>query len=88
MEHKNNSEATEGGVPSKLGLYAYASKYTKEAIDMLYVLMSTSRNEGIKMGSARALLDKCLPDLKAVDLTSQEPPEPVMIRFVRQEKNG
>ena len=83
-----DTEPMEGGVPSKLGLYAYASKYTKEAIDILYSLMLSSKNEGIKMGAARALLDKCLPDLKAVDLTTQEPPQPIIVRFARNEENG
>lgn len=60
-------EAKKGGVKGRQGLYAYASKYSKEAIDILYLLMTTSRNEGIRLGAAKALLNKCLPDLKAAE---------------------
>lgn len=77
----HNIEAKQGGVPSRIGLYAHASKYTVEAIDILYSLMTTSRNEGIKLGAARTLMDKCLPDLKAMDITTQERPQPIPILF-------
>lgn len=76
----SNDELNKGGVQGRSGLYAYVSKYTKEAIDVLVILMRTSRNEGIKMGAARALLDKSLPDLKADD-ASLESTEPLRIVF-------
>ncbi len=63
----NNEEAKQGGVRGRQGLYAYASKYSKEAIDTLYLLMTTSKNEGIQLGAAKALLNKCLPDLRAAE---------------------
>lgn len=63
----NNEEAKQGGVESRKGLYAYASKHSKEAIDILYILMTTSKNEGIRLGAARSILNKCLPDPRAAD---------------------
>lgn len=65
-------EASQPGVKSRKNLYAYASKYSEEAIDMLYSLMKTSRNEGIQLGAAKALLNKTLPDLRTSEQQIEE----------------
>lgn len=69
-----SNEASGGGVktPNRQGLYAYAARYSKEAIDVLVKMMRTSRNENLKLGAARALLDKCLPDLRAQELSASD----------------
>lgn len=79
MENTNNV-AKQSGVKGRQGLYAYASKYSKEAIDVLYQLMTTSNNEGIRLGAAKALLNKCLPDLRATEDTIEfsQPPIPIL----------
>lgn len=75
-----NEEPKQGGVESRKGLYAYASKYSKEAIDTLYLLMTNSNNEGIRLGSAKSLLNKCLPDLRATDekIETSDPSLPIL----------
>lgn len=79
-----SNEAKKGGVKSRQGLYAYANKYSKEAIDVLVGFMRNSRNEGIRFGAARAILDKCLPDLKATDASLEEEREPLEIVIVEE----
>lgn len=62
---KNSShKANLGGVPNRGSLYAVAAAHSKEAIDTLYDLMMNSKNDNVRLGAAKALLDKSLPDLK------------------------
>lgn len=53
---KTSNEVKGGGVktPSRQGLYAYSSRYAREAIDVLVEIMRTSRNENLKLGAAKA----------------------------------
>ncbi len=57
-------EAKQRGVPNRGSLYAVAAAHSKEAIDTLYDLMMNSKNDNVRLGAAKALLDKSLPDLK------------------------
>ena len=57
---------------SKAQLYAYVQQYSKEAVDVLLDIMRSSHNEGLKMGAAKGLLDKCIPDLRATEITGEE----------------
>ncbi len=54
---------------NRQGLYAAASEYSLESIKTLVDLMRNSRNPNVKLGAAKALLDKALPDLKAMELS-------------------
>ncbi len=69
------------GPTSRQGLYAYAAQYTKEAIDVIVEIMRTSRNESLKLGAANKLLDKNLPDIKAVEI-SGENGEPIKFNII------
>lgn len=68
---KLGSEATRGGetIPSKQKIYAKIAGKSEEIVGGLLELI-TSRNESIKLGALKILLNKILPDLKSV-----EPPE-------------
>lgn len=66
-------EAKTGGVPNRGSLYAVAAAYSKVAIDTLYELMKNSKNEGIRLGAAKAILNKSLPDLKQSNDLECEP---------------
>lgn len=57
---------------SRQGLYAQASRYARESIDVLVRLMRESKHESIQLNAARALLAKALPDLKSIEVTSYE----------------
>lgn len=54
--------------PSKGTLQSYVQNFTKEAINTLVEIMRTSRNEALKMGAAKVILDKSLADLKSTEL--------------------
>lgn len=56
---------------SKQTLYQVASGHSKRAIQRLAELME-SKNENVALGASRALLDKCLPDLKQEDFNMSE----------------
>lgn len=71
MNEESTNEAKTPGPTNRQGLYAYASKYSQEAIDVMVDILRTSRNESLKLGAAKALLDKALPDLKAMEVTGE-----------------
>ncbi len=58
-------------IPNRQGLYAKAAKHATAALEVLVQLLE-SKNENIRLGAARTLLDKCLPDVKTVELSSNE----------------
>lgn len=66
--------------PSRQGLYAAAAAYSIKAIEILADMMINSKNPNVKLGAAKALLDKALPDLKATELSNPEG-KPILIRL-------
>lgn len=66
--------------PNRQGLYSQAAKYAPKAIEAIAELLS-SKNEAIRLGAAKALLDKCLPDIKTLDVY-EEHQNPLEIRLV------
>lgn len=69
---KNDLVPKGGGVVKREDVYQYVSKFSQEAVDTLIEIMRTSRNEALKMGAAKTLLDKCIPDLKATEVTGEQ----------------
>lgn len=64
-------KATKGeGTPNRGTLQSYVQNFTKESIDTLVKIMrDTSReNKSLRMGAAKALLDKSIPDVKAIEV--------------------
>ncbi len=80
---KTTSISKTPGPMSRTGLYSYTSKYTKEAIDAIVNIMRTTRNESLKLGAAKALLDKNLPDLRATEVTGEDH-GPLIIKIVSE----
>jgi hypothetical protein len=60
-----------GATPSRGTLQSYIQNFTLEAIDCLVDIMHNSRNESLKMGAAKTLIDKSIPDIKAVEITGE-----------------
>lgn len=77
---QSKDEAKYQGVPKRANLYARLSKYAPKTIKRIVELLD-SKNESVALGAAKALLDKCLPDVKAVELTN-ETQEPLKIVIV------
>ncbi len=72
---KLGSEAKRGGatIPSKQKIYAKIAGKSEEIVSSLLEL-TISKNESIKLGALKILLNKILPDLKAIELP-EEPEE-------------
>ena len=73
-------------IPNRQGLYAKVARFAILAIDSLVDLMKNSRNENIRLGAAKTILDKCLPDIKAAEFTFEKSVEPVTY-VITYEKN-
>lgn len=72
MISDTSHKANMGGVPNRGSLYAVVAAHSKEAIKTLYDLMKNSNNDGIRLGAAKALLNKALPDLKQNDISEED----------------
>ena len=65
----------EGGKPKNMGtptrdvLYSEAAKHAPRAIDILVEIMEKGDNDNSRLGAARTILAKAIPDLKAMELT-------------------
>ncbi len=81
--NKANTQGTK--TESRQGLYAYASTFSREAIEVLADMMHNAKNEGVRMGAAKALLDKALPDIKATEISTGDN-GPLEIRIVGEDK--
>lgn len=79
---KSTNEANNGGrpkIPNRQGIYSKAVKYAQKAIETIVALLD-SNNEAIRLGAAKALLDKIIPDVKAA--APQEDATPISIQIV------
>jgi len=73
-------------IPNRQGLYAKIANHATAAIDVLVELLH-SPNDNIRLGAARTLLDKCLPDMKSLSVSGSEDNEPLEIKFVEIEND-
>lgn len=86
--NRRSIEAKNGGrprIPNRQGLYSQTAKYARSAIDTIVTLLH-SRNDAIRLGAAKALLDKCLPDIKAVNWDGERDQPPIVIRIIDESK--
>lgn len=63
-----NKEPRGPGNPSRKKLYAQAASHAPRAIEILAELMENGDNHNVRMGAARTLLAKAIPDLKALEV--------------------
>ena len=87
MSDTKHDEPTKEGTsqqtpPSRTKLYGMLSRHVEEAIILLLETMRTTRNDSIRIGAINTILNKCLPDIKAVELTGGENQEPIRVRIV------
>ena len=81
-DKSNESEETGGKTPSRQGLYSHTAQYAKEAITFLVETMRDEKTQkSVRISAANKIIDKCLPDLKATELTGEDH-GPVQIRIV------
>lgn len=91
MDKKTTThEFKKEGTPNKGTLQSYLQNFTKEAIDEIVYVMRNSRNENLRFGAAKVIVDKSIPDVKAVELTGENN-GPILIKIVEEiveETNG
>lgn len=70
MAKKLDGKAKHGGarIPTKSSLYAKASKYSVEMLDILVDLARNAQQESVRMSAAGKVLDKALADLKTTEV--------------------
>lgn len=83
MAKNKNQEAKKGGAPNKGSLQAYIQNFTKEAIDAVIEIMRTSRNEALRFGAAKLVIDKSIADIRAVELTGENN-GPITIKIISE----
>lgn len=66
---KTTQEVKKGGTPNQGTLQSYIQNFTKEAIDKLIYIMRHSKNENLKFGALKLVIDKSVADIKALELT-------------------
>lgn len=81
MNENDHEAKKEGTIPNKGSLQAYLQNFTKEAIDAIVDILRNSRNENLKMGAAKLIIDKSIADLKAVELTGKDG-EPIKLNVI------
>lgn len=67
-----SDEPRKSGTPNKQGLYAKAAVYAEDAIKVLAHEMEHGDNSNSRVGAAKALLAKVIPDLKAMEITGEK----------------
>lgn len=72
MDEKDNNQAKKGGNPSRDILYAEAAKHAPRAIAVLVEIMEKGDNDNARMAAAKAILNKAIPDLKAMELSGKD----------------
>ena len=67
-----NTEPSKGVNPSRIGLYAAAAKHAPRMIEILRDLAENGDNDNAKIGAAKTLLSKALPDISATEIAGKD----------------
>ncbi len=73
-------QAKSGGVPNQAALYSKVAAKENDILGALFEMLA-SRNENIRLGAAKALINKILPDLKSTELTGANG-EPIKFNII------
>lgn len=85
MAKSNKAESKKGGVTNRGTLYAHTSKYAIEAIDFLVVTMRNEKTQmSVRVSAANKIIDKCLPDLKAAEISGIEGGD-IIVKIIAEE---
>lgn len=66
-DEQTSTEPKKGVTPNHIALYAKIAAKKDKIYEVLFQLLD-SRNENIKLGAAKTLLNKIVPDLKSVEV--------------------
>ena len=67
--------------PSQKGIYSKVAEHTDEILDVFFESLK-SRNENVRFGAAKVLLNKLLPDLRSSEITGKDG-EPFTVNIIR-----
>ena len=66
---KINAEPKKRGTPSRDILYTEAAKYALRAIEVVVELIESGDNSNVKLGAAKTILAKTIPDITANEIS-------------------
>lgn len=69
MANKMSTKPRKGGTPKREILYSEAASHAPRAIEILVELMEKGDNDNVRLGAAKTILAKAIPDLKSMELT-------------------
>ena|SRR3990167_8867563 len=79
-KEKENHQGEGGGYVSRARLYKMVANKSKKAIEVVYKLMLTSKNEAVQLGAAKIILAKSIPDLQSQEFSGKDG-EPLAIKL-------
>ena len=79
MVYSKAMPKTKGVLPSRKVHYMKISKHADLAIDTLVELIKTSKNDNVKMGAAKTIINKVVPDLKSTEMKGSISPIQVQV---------
>ncbi len=82
-----SGEAKKGGSLPRSALYAAVSAHTMDAINTLVDLMHNSTNPNVKLGASKAIMDKSIPDLKAMELQGKDGDDLKLVITIIEDKH-
>ena len=68
MAKKKNHQGEGGGTVKRDILYNEAAKHAPRAIEIVVDLMEHGDNDNVKLGAAKTILAKAIPDLQAMEV--------------------
>ena len=80
-ETDDTRQSKKGSTPNQGTLQSYIQNFTLEAIDAIVVILRTTKNENLRMGAAKIIIDKSIADVKAIELSGKNG-EPININIV------
>ena len=84
---RSKSKAKSGGVTSsQIGNYQKVASKSDKVLGVLFKHLE-SRNESVSLGAAKILINKILPDKKAVELTGENN-GPLLIKIIEDIRNN
>lgn len=70
MSKNDSNETKKGATPPREILYAEAAKHAPKAIDIIVYLMEHGDNDNVKLGAAKTILAKAIPDLHETEVNA------------------
>lgn len=74
-------EPKKRGVTPRSAIYAKISKKRDLVLETFFELLE-SKNESVRLGAAKTLLNKLVPDLKTVGISETEQNLPLIVKIV------